>query len=115
MAIDVQVCFHRWLFANPVKPQRYTTGSVELVNGINKYVSGARLVPTTVPTYPVDRVCFCQLLKTQHCCLYNSHLATHTTPHSLLHAICNITVTVKKVAQNPAVLVSYIAEIVIKH
>ena len=28
MAIDGQVCYHKQLFANPVKPPRYTTGSV---------------------------------------------------------------------------------------
>ena len=61
MAIDGQVFFHRRLFADPVKPPRCTTGSVELlnginkdVNGINKDVSGARLLTMTVSTYPVD-------------------------------------------------------------
>ena len=38
-------------------------------------------------------------------------LPTHPTPlpptHPLIHAICDITVVVKKVAQNPAVLASY--------
>ena len=33
-------------------------------------------------------------------------LPTHPTPHPLIHAICDITVTVKKVAQKPAVLAS---------
>ena len=37
--------------------------------------------------------------------------STHPTPfppaHPLIHAICDITVVVKKVAQNPAVLASY--------
>ena len=82
MAIDGQVCFHRWLFANPVKPPRRATGSMDPVNDINKDVSDARLQPTTVLSYPVDRICFCHLLKTQHCCLYpngryNLPLATH--------------------------------------
>ena len=53
MATDDQVCVHRRLFANPVKPLRYTTGSVELSNSINKDVS-VRQLPTTVSTYPVD-------------------------------------------------------------
>ena len=56
-------------FCQPVKPSRCTTGSVEPVNGINKDVSSARLLPTTVSTYPVDWVYFCHLLKTQHYCL----------------------------------------------
>ena len=51
MAIDGQVCFHRQTFANPVKPLRCTTGSMEQVNDINKDVSGARLLPMTVSTY----------------------------------------------------------------
>ena len=70
MAIDGWVCFHRRLFSDPVKSPWCTTGSVKPVNGINKDVRGARLLPTAVLTYPVDWVCFCYLLKTQHCCLY---------------------------------------------
>ena len=105
MAIDGQVYFHRQLFADPVKSQRYTTGSVEPANGINKDVIGATLLPMIVLTYPIDWVCFCHLLKTQHCCLcpigrYNLPLATHPPqplpPIPLLRAICDITVTVKK-------------------
>ena len=53
MAIDGQVYFQTWLFATPVKPLRCTTGSVELVNGINADVNGARLLPTTVSTYSI--------------------------------------------------------------
>ena len=33
-------------FSDPVKSSRLTTGSVGPVNGINKDVSGARLLPT---------------------------------------------------------------------
>ena len=33
-------------------------------------------------------------------------LPTHPPAHPLIHAICDITVTVKKVAQKPAVLAS---------
>ena len=69
MSIDSQVCFHRQLFADPVKLWRCTTGSVGSVNGINKDVSSTRLLPTTVLTYSVYGVCFYHLLKTQHCCL----------------------------------------------
>ena len=83
IAIDGQVC--RWLFADPIKLPRCTTGSMEPVNGINKDVSGTRLLPMTVSTYPVDWICFCHLLKTLHCCLcpsgrYNLPLATHPPP-----------------------------------
>ena len=54
MAIDDQVCFHRQPFAIPVKSLWCTTGSFGPVNGISKDVSGTRLLPTTVLTYPVD-------------------------------------------------------------
>ena len=47
-----------------------TTGSLGPMNGINKDVSGTRLPPTIISTYTVDFVCFCHLLKTQHCCLH---------------------------------------------
>ena len=40
-------------YRQPVKPPRYTTGSVRPVNGINKDMSGARLLQTTVSVYPV--------------------------------------------------------------
>ena len=109
----MQVCFQKWTFANPVKSPKCTTGSLEPVNGINKDVSGARLLPTTVLTYLVDWVCFCHWLKTQHYCLcpngsYNLPLATHPpspttyplpiTCHSWYYS------RFKKVAQNPIVL-----------
>ena len=45
-----------------------------------------------------------------------THLQLPTHPrYPLICAICDITVTVKKVAQNPAVLASYIAEIILEH
>ena len=54
MAIDGHVCFHRWPFAVPVRTPRCTTGSLGPVNGINKDVTGARLLSTTVSSYPMD-------------------------------------------------------------
>ena len=45
----------------------HSTGSLGPVNGINKDVSDTRLLLTTVLTYPMNWVCFCHLLKTQHC------------------------------------------------
>ena len=125
MAKDSQVCFHKRLFADPVKPQRCTTETVRPLDGINKDVGGAKLLLTTISVYPVDCTCICPLLKTQHHCLCPngrcnllsaSHPPHHpppthpTTPlpptHPLIHAIPDITATVKKVAQNLAVLVS---------
>ena len=115
MAEDGQVCFHRRLFANPVKPQRCTIVPVRPLNGINKDVGGAKLLLTTTSVYPVDCACICPLLKTQHHCLCpngkcNPPSASHPPPtplpvaHPLIHAIPDITVTVKKVAKNLAVL-----------
>ena len=80
---------------------------METVNGINKDVYSVKLLQTTVLPYPVDCVCFCDLLKTQHCCLcpngsYNPPLAAlpphhslHPT-HSLICATHDITVAVQQ-------------------
>ena len=115
MSKDGQVCFHRRLFADPVKPQRCTTEPVRPLDGINKDVGGAKLLLTTTSVYPVDCTCICPLLKTQHHCLCpngkcNPPSTSHPPPpppiHPLIHAIPDITATVKKVAQNPAVLAS---------
>ena len=54
MDIDRQVCFYRRPFAIPVRPLTCTTGSLGPVNGINKDVSGTRLLQMTVLTYPMD-------------------------------------------------------------
>ena len=107
MAKDGQVCFHRGLFADPVKPQRCTTEPVRPLDGINKDVGGAKLLPTPTSVYPVDCTCICPLLKTQHHCLCpNGRCNPPSASHPLIHAIPDITVTVKKVTQNPAVLAS---------
>ena len=95
-------------FLEPVKSKRCTTEPVELLNGINKDVCGAKLYR------PIH------LLNTHYCCLclngsLSLPLASHPPPqppaplppaHLLIRAICDITVTVKKVAQNPVVLAS---------
>ena len=102
-----------------VKPQRCTTEPVRPLDGINKDVGGAKLLLTTTSVYSVDCACICPLLKTQHHCLCpngrcNPPSASHLHPPfgflpppthpPLIHAIPDITVAVKKVAQNPAVL-----------
>ena len=69
IAIDGQVCFYWRLIADPIKPPWCNTETVGPVDGTNKDVTGARLLPTTVSTCPVDWVPFCHSLKTQHCCL----------------------------------------------
>ena len=63
---DCEVYYHRQLIVNAVKLPRCTTGFVGPVYGNNKDISGARLLPMIVLTYPVDSVFFCHLLKTQH-------------------------------------------------
>ena len=98
MIIDSQVCFHTRHFTDPIKPQRCTTESVGPVNGIYKDVSGARLLPTTVSTYPVDWVCFCHWRHNTAACV--PPLATHSPPlvcPPLLRTICDIKVAVEKV------------------
>ena len=85
IAIDDQVCFHWRLIADPVKPLWCNTASAGPVNGINKDVTGARVLTTTVLTCPMDWVSFCHLLKAQHCRLYpygrfNPPPATHLPP-----------------------------------
>lgn len=83
---------YRWPqkpFADPVRPQRFTTGPVGPLGGINKTACGAKLFPMTVSAHPVDCSCFCHLLKAQHYCLcpngkYNPILVP-THPHYLPH------------------------------
>ena len=69
MAIDGQVCFSQMAFYHPCQTTKVHYRDFGPVNGINKDVRGTScsLLPTTVPTYPVDLVCFCPLLKRQHC------------------------------------------------
>ena len=107
MTKDGQVCFHRRLFADPVKPQRCTTESVRPLDGIDKDVGSAKLLLTTTSVYPVDCACIYPLLKTQnHCVLMEGVTHLWLPTHPLIHTIPDITVAVKKVAQNPAVLAS---------
>ena len=95
---------------------------MEPVDSINKDVCGAKLLLTIVSAYPMDFVCFCDLSKTQHCCLssnrkYNPPLATHPLPHPptplppahpLICTTRDIAMAVRKVAQNPAVLARWL-------
>ena len=107
-------------FLEPVKPLRCTTRPVEPVNDTNKDVCGVKLYPTAVLVNPVDCDCLYCLLNTQRCflCLNGSlgpSSVSHSPPpphaplphaHPLIRAIHDITVAVKKAAQNPAVLAS---------
>ena len=84
LAIDGQVCFHWRLITNPVKPPWWTTGSVGLVNGTNKDVTGAKLLPTTVSTCAVEWVTYWRHSTASICVLMESltrlRLPTHPPP-----------------------------------
>ena len=56
VAIDSQVCFHRWLFANPVKPHWYITGPVKPLGSTNQNLWGVKLLTVSISTYPMDCV-----------------------------------------------------------
>ena len=83
--IDGQVCFHRWSFADPVKPQQSITESMGPLMGTDEATWDVKSLLTTVLSYQVDCGSFCALLKTQHCCLspcgwYRPPLASHPPP-----------------------------------
>ena len=77
-AVDCQVCFYRQSFADPVKPRRSTTGSMEPLRGTNKATWCVKLLPTSIYVYQVDCGSFCALLRTQCCCL--SHRGWYCLP-----------------------------------
>ena len=64
--MDIQVWFHRWLFANPVKLRWCITGPVEPLGNDNQNWWGAKLLPMSFSMYPVDCVHLCHLLRTQY-------------------------------------------------
>ena len=66
MAIDSQICFHRWLFANPVKPSWCITGPVSPLESTNQNWLGTKLLPMAISIYPVVCVHPCHLLRAQH-------------------------------------------------
>ena len=69
VAIDSQVCFHRWLFADPVKLHWCITEPVGSLGSTNQNWLGVKLLPMAVLIYPVVCVHPCRLLRTQHHCL----------------------------------------------
>ena len=91
--MDGQVCFYRQSFADPVKPQRFTTGSMEPLRGTNKATWCVKLLPITVYVYRVFCGSFCALLGTQCCCL--SHCGWYCLPSTScpppINFICDIT------------------------
>ena len=63
-----KVCFHRWLFANTVKPHLYITGLVGPLGSTNQSWCGVKLLTMSVLTHPVVCVHVCHLLRGQHHC-----------------------------------------------
>ena len=61
MAVDSLVCFHRWLFADPVKPPWCITGSADPLESINQNWCDVKLQPMSILTYPVLRLCVSML------------------------------------------------------
>ena len=66
VAINSQVCFHRWLLAGP---NWCITKPVEPLESANQNWRGVTLLPMSVSSHPVDRVHLCHLLRAQHHCL----------------------------------------------
>lgn len=84
-AIDGRVCFHRWPFANPVKPRWSTTGSVQQLRSTNKVSWDVKLLSSAISACHVNCGCFCAILKAQHYCMcsngwYNPPTAAHPPP-----------------------------------
>ena len=108
MAIDGQVCFYGWPFANPVKLCWCIKDPVGPLGSTNQNWLCARLLPMAVSIYPVVCVHSCCLLGTQHYYLWpngrkSQPLACPPTPNQLISDTCDITVIVKKLSQKPPV------------
>ena len=116
MATNSQVCFHRWLFANPVKPHWCITGPVGPLESTNQNWLGANLLLMAILVYPVVCVHPSHLLGAQNHCLCpngreSPHSACPSTPtalppptplsptHPLIHDTCDITGIVKTISK----------------
>ena len=66
MTIHSQVCFHRWLFADRVRPHWCITGPVGPLGCTNQSWCGVKLPTMSVSTHPVGCVHICHLLRGQH-------------------------------------------------
>ena len=98
------------LFFWPFQTMKVHYRAVELVIGIIKDVCGTKVLSMTVSAYHVDWVSLCYLLNTQYCCLCPNkrfNLPSVTQPptthpmhspltHLFVHAICDVTVSGKK-------------------
>ena len=108
VAIDSQFCFHRRLFADPLKPSWCITGPVGPLGSTNQNWLGAKLLPMAVLIYPVVCVHPCRLLRAQYHCLWSNGREglpsacspAPTTPCPLVSAIHDITGVVKNYLKN---------------
>ena len=99
-----QVCFHRRLFANPVKLHWCIAGLVGPLGSANQSWCGVKLLTMSVSTHSVGCVHICHLLRGQHHCQCpngneNPASACPPTPTRSppIHDMCDITI----VAKNP--------------
>ena len=70
LAIDIQVCFHRFPFTYPIKQHWCIMYRImEPLGSTNQNWLCARLLPIAILIYPVDCVHLCHLLRKQHHCL----------------------------------------------
>ena len=114
LAIDGQVCFHRWPFADPVKLGWCITWPVGPLGSTNQNWLCTKLLPMAVSIYPVACVHSCRLLGTHHYCLCSDgsegppSLLAHPPPpppapfhlHPFISAIRDITGIVKNYLKN---------------
>ena len=68
VAIHNQVCFHRQLFADPVRLHWFITGPVGPLGSTNQSWCGVKLLTMSVSTHPVGCAHICHLLRAQHHC-----------------------------------------------
>ena len=108
MGIDSQICFHRGIFSSLSNHERAPQGlwshwmaliRMCVVSNCSQLLSRPVLwIVAVCATYWTHTTAVCVLM------VALTHLRLPT--HPLIRAICDITVTVKKVAQNSAVLAS---------
>ena len=68
VAIHSQVCFHRQLFANAVKPHQCITGLVGPLGSTIQSWCDVKLLTMSVSAHPVGCVHICHLLRGQRYC-----------------------------------------------
>ena len=116
MGIDSQVYFHRGLFSSLSNRERAPQGlwshwmaliRMCVVPNCSQPLSRLILwIVAVCATYWTHSTAVCYLMVGLTRLWIPTH-PRHPPTHPLIHAICDITVTVKKVAQKPAVLASY--------